>query len=541
MQQPQVLIADRYRLVEQVGSGGMGVVWRAEDERLHRPVAVKLLRPPLGLDAEEAELATQRAMREARITARLHHPHAVAVFDVVEHEGRPCLVMQYLPSVPLSTVLREGGPLQLDEAARLGAEVASALAAAHQLGIVHRDVKPGNILVAEDGSAMLSDFGISRVLGDATLTVAGMVHGTPAYLAPEVARGASSDASTDVYSLGATLYAALEGSPPFGNDPNAIALLHLVAKGEFAPPRRSGPMAPLLLRMLAVDPAARPRMPSVAAELSAIRTALAGGGAAAPTRLLPVPPAAAVVPTVAPTAATPVLPVAAAADQTALRAVPVAPPAPPARPPAPQDPAGSPRRRGRVVVAVLAVLVLLAGITAFALSDRDGSGTAVPPASASASASETSAPSTSASESESESSEPSESSESPPSPTASSPAPTPTLTPSATASTGATESQLASAVTDYYALLPKDTGGGWAKLTGRYQRSSGGRAAYDRFWGQFSSVTATKASGTAPDKAEATISYLRTDGSTLSERRSFTLVADGGVLKIDRSALISGG
>src|SRR5207248_2478091 len=157
------------------------------------------------------------------------------------------------------------------ETVRMGAEVASALAAAHQLGIVHRDVKPGNILLAEDGSAMLSDFGISRVLGDATLTVTGMVHGTPAYLAPEVARGASSDASTDVYSLGSTLYAALEGSPPFGSDPNPIVLLHKVAAGDFPPPERGGPLTPLLLRMLAADPSRRPTMATVAGDLAELR------------------------------------------------------------------------------------------------------------------------------------------------------------------------------------------------------------------------------------------------------------------------------
>ena len=142
MAEPHALLADRYRLVRQVGSGGMGVVWEAWDARLERPVAVKQLRPQVGLSPEEAELAKNRAMREARITARLHHRNAVPVFDVVEHEGQPCLIMQFLPSVPLSKVLKESGPLGVHEAAGIGAQVASALAAAHGLGIVHRDVKP---------------------------------------------------------------------------------------------------------------------------------------------------------------------------------------------------------------------------------------------------------------------------------------------------------------------------------------------------------------------------------------------------------------
>ena len=190
MSAPQDLIAGRYRLVNLVGSGGMGSVWEAYDERLRRPVAVKQLHRPIGLPPAEADLANQRAMREARITARLNHRHAVTVFDVAEHEGQPCLIMQFLPSIPLSDVLRETGRLQPHEAAKVAAQVSSALAAAHAVDILHRDVKPGNILIAEDGTALISDFGIARALGDATLTTTGMVHGTPAFLAPEVARGA---------------------------------------------------------------------------------------------------------------------------------------------------------------------------------------------------------------------------------------------------------------------------------------------------------------------------------------------------------------
>ena len=147
----------------------MGVVWEAWDDRLHRAVAVKQLHAQHGLSDADAELATLRAMREARITARLDHPNAVPVFDVVEHEGRPCLIMQFLPSSPLSAVLKERTTLPTLESARIVSQVASALAAAHQVGIVHRDVKPGNILIAEDGTARISDFGISHALGDATL------------------------------------------------------------------------------------------------------------------------------------------------------------------------------------------------------------------------------------------------------------------------------------------------------------------------------------------------------------------------------------
>ncbi|MFC0678605.1 serine/threonine-protein kinase [Lysobacter korlensis] len=287
MSLPQTLLAERYRLVRVIATGGMGVVWEAWDERLQRPVAIKELRTGAGVTDDEAEQAKNRAMREARITARLHHPHAVPVFDAVEHEGRPCLIMQYLPSTPLSAILRQRGRLQPHEVARIGAEIASALAAAHKLKIVHRDVKPGNILITEEGTAHISDFGISHALGDATLTRTGMVYGTPAYLAPEVARGGDSTYASDVFSLGSTLYAALEGEPPFGSDPNSIALLHRVASGDMTPPRHAGVLEPFLLDMLASEPKKRPSMKAIASLLAGLQKDV---GSEKPT--LPIPAAA---------------------------------------------------------------------------------------------------------------------------------------------------------------------------------------------------------------------------------------------------------
>ena len=284
MSVPQTLLAERYRLVRVIATGGMGVVWEAWDERLQRPVAIKELRTGAGVTDAEAEQAKNRAMREARITARLHHPHAVPVFDAVEHEGRPCLIMQYLPSTPLSAVLRQRGRLEPHEVARFGAEIASALAAAHRLKIVHRDVKPGNILITEEGSAHISDFGISHALGDATLTRTGMVYGTPAYLAPEVARGGESTYASDVFSLGSTLYAALEGEPPFGSDPNSIALLHRVASGDMTPPRHAGVLEPFLLDMLSAEPRKRPSMKAIASLLAGLQKDV---GSEKPT--LPIP------------------------------------------------------------------------------------------------------------------------------------------------------------------------------------------------------------------------------------------------------------
>jgi eukaryotic-like serine/threonine-protein kinase len=250
---PDCLVADRYRLVRQVAVGGMSSVWEAWDERLQRRVALKRLQPQPGLGEGEARLGAERAMREARITARLHHPHAVPVYDVVDHEGAPCLIMQYHPAKSMQRLIEERRALSVADVARIGAEIAAALSAAHEAGIVHRDVKPGNILIAADGSAKLTDFGISRAYGDVTLTATGMVTGTPAYLAPEIARGDKPGFASDVFSLGATLYAALEGTSPVGTADNPMAVLHRVASGQLRPPQRSGPLEPLLRRMLALD------------------------------------------------------------------------------------------------------------------------------------------------------------------------------------------------------------------------------------------------------------------------------------------------
>ena len=269
MSTPNTLIAHRYRLVKMLGAGGMGVVWQAWDERLQRPVALKMLRSQPESNDSERLVSTERAMREARITAGLHHPHAVTVFDVIEHEGRPCIVMQLIESTTLSALLAEHGTLTPQQAAHIGAQVASALAAAHKLRIVHRDVKPGNILITADRSALISDFGISHALGDATITATGLIHGTPAYLAPEVAKGLPTSFASDVFSLGSTIYAMVEGTPPFGTDNNAISLLHKVARGGYDPPRRAGPLAPLLRQMLATNPKRRPTMATVADSLAA--------------------------------------------------------------------------------------------------------------------------------------------------------------------------------------------------------------------------------------------------------------------------------
>ncbi|MGH3786481.1 MAG: serine/threonine-protein kinase [Pseudonocardiaceae bacterium] len=274
------LVADRYRLEQRIGTGAMGVVWRAHDERLDRTVAIKELLMQPGLADAEAQTARARAMREGRIAARLQHPNAICVYDVALDCGTgaedqtgdqtvPWLVMEYLPSRSLATVLAEQGTLAPREAAGIGRQVAAALAAAHEAGIVHRDVKPGNVLLGHDGIVKITDFGISRASWDATVTCTGVLAGTPAYFAPEVVRGEPPGPASDVFSLGSTLYAAVEGEPPFGLDDNTLALLRTVADGRVRPPQRAGPLSAILMRLLADDPAARPSMNEAVAALGA--------------------------------------------------------------------------------------------------------------------------------------------------------------------------------------------------------------------------------------------------------------------------------
>jgi len=278
------LVAERYRLETVIGRGAMGVVWLARDERLDREVAVKQLfldeSPNKAIASATTEAATQRAMREGRIAARLKHPNAIAVHDVLEHGGKPCLIMEYLRSESLDTALIARGCLPPREVASIGVQIAAALAEAHAASIVHRDVKPENVLITDDGTAKITDFGVSRAAGIGTVTTTGILAGTPAYLAPEVAGGGKAGPKSDVFSLGATLYAAIEGLPPFGIDDNPIALLQRVAHNEIAPPERAGELTALLCWLLRRNPDERPSMITA-------RDALA---AAADDRPFPVPP-----------------------------------------------------------------------------------------------------------------------------------------------------------------------------------------------------------------------------------------------------------
>ena len=257
------LVAGRYRLVSEIGGGAMGVVWRARDEVLGRDVAVKELRPDHGMSGAQVRTSHQRARREGRIAARLQHPNAVVIYDVAEHDGRPYLIMEYVPSQSLGDILATGAVLTPTEVTSIGAQLASALTAAHERGIVHRDIKPGNVLMTVDGTVKLTDFGISRAAGDATVTATGEILGTPAYTAPEVAQGHPVAFPADVFSLGATLYAAVEGTPPFGEDHNAMATLLRVVRNEIRLPKRSGPLTDTIMGMLSPEPVDRPTMKQV--------------------------------------------------------------------------------------------------------------------------------------------------------------------------------------------------------------------------------------------------------------------------------------
>jgi serine/threonine protein kinase len=287
MTTPGRLVGGRYRLQSQLGGGGMGTVWLARDELLGRQVAVKQVLAPSGAAPPEADQQRQRALREGRIAARLSHPHAISVYDVALESGQPWLVMEYLPSRSLATVLSEDGVLRVDQVAQIGAQVADALAATHAAGIVHRDVKPANILIGQgdavEGLVKITDFGISHASGDVTLTQTGQITGTPAFLAPEVAQGREMTEASDVFALGATLYSCVEGQPPFGMEDNALGMLHRVAGGEIVPPRRAGSLTQPLVHMLAAEPADRPTMLEIRDELA---TLAAGRGGNTTTVLL---------------------------------------------------------------------------------------------------------------------------------------------------------------------------------------------------------------------------------------------------------------
>ena len=266
----QRLVAGRYRLHTALGRGGMGVVWAAQDELLQRPVAVKEVRFPPTIDDEERETLRQRTMREARTAARLDHPCAVRVFDVCEDDGQPFIVMEQLTGRTLSDLIKNNGPVAPARAAEIGLCLLDALEAAHAAGIVHRDVKPGNVIVGDDGRVTLTDFGIASTAGDPSITSTGLLLGSPAYIAPERARGGPPEPRSDLWSLGATLYTAVEGRPPF-DKPEAVATLAAVVTEPHTPCQRAGAsLTHALDLLLDKDPETRPGPDEIRSMLEAV-------------------------------------------------------------------------------------------------------------------------------------------------------------------------------------------------------------------------------------------------------------------------------
>ena len=252
------VVAGRYELLDPVGNGAMGTVWRARDLRLDREVAVKEVCLPGPVTPQDRSVLRERSLREARVAARLTHPGVVTVHDVIEAEGSPWIIMELVPSRSLAQVLAEDGPLSPPRAAAMGVTLLEALGSAHAAGVVHRDVKPGNILVTPGGRAVLTDFGIATLHGDPRLTQAGMVMGTPGFCAPERIRGEPASPASDLWSLGATLYAAVEGRGPFEGQGSAMAILASIVHADPPPATRAGPLEPVILALMKRDPAARP-------------------------------------------------------------------------------------------------------------------------------------------------------------------------------------------------------------------------------------------------------------------------------------------
>ena len=507
-----MLIANRYRLEERIGVGAMGVVWRAADELLGRTVAMKeLLAVPTGESGPELEESRLRILREGRIGARLHHPHVISMFDVVIHEDRPWLVMEYLPSESLAARITREGPLSTVETADIGRQMADGLAAAHLAGVVHRDVKPGNVLIAADGLVKLTDFGVSRAVDEVQLTRTGVIAGTPAYLAPEVAQGRQPSAASDVFALGATLYAAVEGEPPFGLDENAYALLHKVATGDPEPPRQAGALTGVLMRLLSVDPEDRPSAAQARDLLAGVATAVEPPPEEPPTAAEPVRRSGSLgwrrasallgvlvgllvlMGGTAIVVLTGGLGGGAAAAPPASRPVTTGPT--PAATPAPASPSAS--AAGVAPAATPPAVPPTAAATAQAMAPAATPPAAAPPAAAPRSAAATAG------------------------------APPPNPPPAAQPAAPAPAADPVTFVQRYYGLLPANTDAAFALLGPRARAQAGGAAGFKTFYARMRSVTVLNPRLVAGGAVTATVRFVQKDGTTSSEPYRFDTTTDG--------------
>ena len=350
------LVGGRYQLVSSLGRGGMGVVWAARDITLDREVAVKEVTLPPGLDETQRTQLRERTLREARAAARIRSEAAVTVYDVVEEDGRPWIVMELLAPRSLADVIREDGPLPADRAARTGLRVLQALSAAHAAGVLHRDVKPSNVLFDAAGRAVLTDFGIASLEGDPSMTTTGTVVGSPGYVAPERALGRPPSAASDLWSLGVTLAAAVHGRSPFEKD-TPLATVIAAMQDPLPDDVVTGPLGDVIGRLLAKDPAERPDVEQTRRLLRAAAT----GGAPTSTTVMPVAAG---------------LPGPVGAPQDADAELTQALPRVPVREPRP-GPAPA-RHRSRLLPVLLAVVaVLAAAVVAAAVLDRRSDGTTV--------------------------------------------------------------------------------------------------------------------------------------------------------------------
>ncbi|GAA0550895.1 hypothetical protein GCM10010172_36350 [Paractinoplanes ferrugineus] len=296
-----MLIAGRYRLLEPVGAGGMGRVWLARDEMLDRDVAVKEFVPPDWMSEEEQARLRHRTLREARSAGRLNHPHVVRVYDVVHDDDLPWIVMEYVPSRSLHQVIHDDGPYSPVATARIGLAVLDALSAAHRAGVLHRDVKPHNVLIGTDGRVVLTDFGLATFVDDGAVTGDGNIVGSPQYVSPERARDGASTVESDLWSLGATLYSAVEGRSPYQRS-TAMATLMALATEPPDPPEHAGLLGPVLLGLLRHDPATRLTASELERRLRMVIAAAPGAGG------VPSPRKPRGVPRTSPAAAPPVSP-----------------------------------------------------------------------------------------------------------------------------------------------------------------------------------------------------------------------------------------
>jgi serine/threonine protein kinase len=484
----------------------MGSVWLCRDERLGRQVAAK----QVGGLPGESSMHLARALREARHSAALNHPNVVAIYDALEEGDHVWLVMEYVPSRTLDQIVREDGPLEPRQAARLGADVADGLAAAHALGTVHRDVKPSNVLVRDDdGRALIADFGIARTVGQEQLTRSGIVTGTPAYFAPELARGWESSPASDVWALGVSLYFAVQGEPPYEEQANAIALLNTIANEPPPTPTRAGSMTSIMRRMLDPDPDSRITMAEAAEEL----------------RRLAAPPA--VPPADVSWPEPPPAPVAGEPVPTAARAQ---------RPPAtvPTRLAPAPRRRAPTLLALVA-LMLLALVVAGGWWLTNGSGEDSQAGSHTSGARPSQQPTHSSHVTRSPRTPPPASA--PPTSsvpqTSSTPAPS-SAPPTSSAPSGSSASPTTAGgedsptglVAQYYTLLPEDTDDAWELLTPELQDKIGADT-YRGFWATIDAVRVDATHQVGTGLVQVTLTYT-TDGRNETETRQLAVQHESG-------------